>query len=167
MGIYTDNKYFVHNLKFKLFFNPKSNSIYFTKIPIYAYSNITDDQRLSYIRKIDYSFLVKNINQLLYINYKKIKLVGVGYKMSLKKKKNVTLLDLKLGYSHFIYIKIPSNLEVFCPEPSVIFITGDSINNINKLAWLIRSFRIPDVYKVKVFYMNMKKFFLKKVKNLS
>merc|ERR1712071_727992 len=50
-----------------------------------------------------------------------------------KKKKNVTLLDLKLGYSHFIYIKIPSNLEVFCPEPSVIFITGDSINNIIKL----------------------------------
>merc|ERR1712127_1126153 len=74
--IHTDNKYFVHNLKFKLFFNPKSNSIY-------AYSNITDDQRLSYIRKIDYSFLVKNINQLLYINYKKKKCNSIRFKIRL------------------------------------------------------------------------------------
>lgn len=147
--IYSNNSYFVHNLKFKLFFNPKNNSIYFTKIPIYMYSYITDDQILSSIRKIDYSFLMKNINQLLYINYKKIKLVGIGYKVSIIKKNKVTLLDLKLGHSHLIYIKIPSNLKVFCPEPSVIFITGNSIDNINKLAWLIKSFRIPDVYKGK------------------
>jgi large subunit ribosomal protein L6 len=88
---------------------------------------------------------------------KKLNIVGVGYKVIVlaTKKGLFTILQLKLGYSHFIYIKIPRDLIVFCPKPNKIFFYGYNQQKINIISFLIKFYKMPESYKLKgIFYFN-------------
>lgn len=82
---------------------------------------------------------------------KKIQLFGIGYKIfeitTLKKK----ILLLKLGFSHFIYCKIPEKLKIFIIKSTQLCADCDSFfNTIFNLA-VIKSYKKPDIFKGKGF----------------
>ena len=89
------------------------------------------------------------------IKIKKLNLVGVGYRALLINESNQKFLQLRLGYCHSVYLKIPSGIIVHCPKPSKIIILGKCQYSINNFAFKIRSYRKPDPYKGKgVLYSN-------------
>jgi large subunit ribosomal protein L6 len=102
---------------------------------------------------------VTNIKQIIKETTKKTKkklnIIGVGYKVIILTNSYFTILQLKLGYSHFIYIRIPKNLIVISPKPNKIFFYGYFQQRINLLAFLIKSYKMPEPYKAKgIFYFN-------------
>ena len=104
-------------------------------------------RKIKAYRGLDLSLIKQSLSQLYLINYKQVSLVGVGYRSFISSKSNT--LTLKLGYSHEIFIKIPSNLNVICPKPNIIFVSGYSLYDVNLFVNFIRSFRKPEPYKGK------------------
>jgi large subunit ribosomal protein L6 len=76
-------------------------------------------------------------------------LVGVGYRASVIKEKNIKKLFLKLGYSHPISLEIPSNLDVLCPKPTRILIKGCNKQIVFNFASILQKFKMPEPYKGK------------------
>ncbi len=76
-------------------------------------------------------------------------LVGVGYKAEAKGQ----ILELSLGYSHDIYIKLPDEVKVETKTERrsnpIITLTSVDKQLIGQVAAKIRSFRPPEPYKGK------------------
>jgi len=88
---------------------------------------------------------------------KKLKLLGVGYRVFLIEIVNIHFIHLKLGYSHSIYFKIPNSVLVKSHKSIKLFISGNSYNFVSQIAALIRRFKLPEPYKGKgVLYENEK-----------
>jgi len=86
-----------------------------------------------------------------------LKLVGVGYKVSLGLINNVSVLILNLGYSHTVSIRIPVSLKVACTKNTAISIFGSDKQFVNNFAAVIRSYKKPEPYKGKgILYQNEK-----------
>jgi len=94
--------------------------------------------------------------------YKKIKLVGVGYKAVVDNK----FLILKLGYSHNIYFRVPSDITIMCLKSNKIFILGNSYEKITQIAFLIKSYKFPEPYKGKGILYENEKIVLKEGKKI-
>jgi len=76
---------------------------------------------------------------------KKLELVGVGYRAQMKGK----ALSLALGYSHDIDYEPPAGVDIKCPKPTEIEISGADKQVVGQTAAEIRSFRPPEPYKGK------------------
>lgn len=76
---------------------------------------------------------------------KKLKLVGVGYKVNIDKNK----LILFIGFSHTINYPLPENITAECPSQNEIIIKGIDKQIVQQIAAIIRSYKIPDPYKGK------------------
>jgi len=84
---------------------------------------------------------------------KRLKLVGVGFKAFLNK----NLIQLRLGFSHSIFYKIPQKIEIKVVKSDSIFIFGNSIQIVTQLASIIKCYKKPEPYKGKgIFYYNEK-----------
>lgn len=89
--------------------------------------------------------------------YKKLIFVGLGYKFLLIKKNTLRLLQLKLGYSHDIYIKVPCEINLQWYNHNSIYILSKSIIILNGFSNKIKAYRIPDTYLGKgIMYFNEK-----------
>lgn len=87
---------------------------------------------------------------------KQLNIIGVGYRASIEDTSK-DILNLKLGYSHPIYIKIPKNLKINCLKPTKISIFGSDKQEVNQMASAIRSYKLPEPYKGKgILYQNEK-----------
>jgi len=87
--------------------------------------------------------------------YKKLNLVGVGYKVFIIKNATVNLVHFKLGYSHSIYFKIPHSVFIKCHKTTKLFISSNNFNYVSQIAALLRSYKIPEPYKGKgILYSN-------------
>ena len=94
--------------------------------------------------------LIHNMDVRVYEGYKKeMELVGVGYRA------NATgqVLDLALGYSHAIYIKLPPEVKVEAKSernknPLIILESADK-QLLGQVCAKIRSLRKPEPYKGK------------------
>lgn len=88
--------------------------------------------------------------------HKKLKLVGVGYKVFEEFTKfNEKLLHFKLGYSHSLYYKIPKNISIKIHQSTKMFVSGHCLFNISQCASNLRKFKIPEPYKGKgILYVN-------------
>lgn len=97
--------------------------------------------------------------------YKKLNLVGVGYKVfKTKNFVNNDILLFKLGFSHFIYIKVNKNkVNLFCLKNIRLFITGDFLK-INQVSALIKSLKKPESYKGKGIRFQNEHIVLKQIK---
>jgi ribosomal protein L6P/L9E len=97
--------------------------------------------------------------------YKKLNLVGVGYKVFKAKSINHNeILLFKLGFSHLIYIRIDkTDHDLVCLKNTKLFITGDVVK-VNKLSALIKSFKKPESYKGKGIRFQDEKITLKQIK---
>lgn len=74
-----------------------------------------------------------------------LEIIGVGYRAAVQGKK----LNLQLGYSHEINYDIPDGVEVKCPRPTAIEVTGISREKVGQAAAQIRAYRKPEPYKGK------------------
>jgi len=134
------------NLNFKLLINKSKNFFYVTNI---LTNNVSDKKKSQHLRMLEVSNIRKTLIEILTVLTKKLKLVGVGYRAFIKKSNNSYFLQLKLGYSHDIFIKISNQVKIVCPKPDTIILSGKSSIHLNKLTNLIRSYKIPDSYKGK------------------
>ncbi|PPR43777.1 MAG: 50S ribosomal protein L6 [Alphaproteobacteria bacterium MarineAlpha6_Bin2] len=88
--------------------------------------------------------LINNIILGILNEYKKtLKLVGTGYKAVLQG----TNLKINVGYSHDIDYNIPEGINIKCPNPNTIEISGCNKEQVGQVTADIRSFRKPEPYK--------------------
>jgi large subunit ribosomal protein L6 len=76
---------------------------------------------------------------------KKLEITGVGYRAAVQGSN----VQLQLGYSHDIVFPIPKGIQVVCPKPTEIVITGIDKQQVGQVAAEIRQFRPPEPYKGK------------------
>lgn len=76
---------------------------------------------------------------------KRLEINGVGYRAALAGKD----LQLQLGYSHDVVYAVPEGVEVVCPKPTEIVVSGIEKQKVGQVAAEIRRFRSPEPYKGK------------------
>lgn len=76
-------------------------------------------------------------------------LTGVGFRFSLNKTRKSVVLQIRLGYSHHVFLQIPPEINIVCIGGSKLIIAGHYSRKVNALAALIRSQKVPDCYKGK------------------
>lgn len=76
---------------------------------------------------------------------KRLEITGVGYRAAVQGQN----LQLQLGYSHDIDYPIPQGIQVQCPKPTEIVVTGIDKQKVGQVAAEIRRFRPPEPYKGK------------------
>ena len=76
---------------------------------------------------------------------KELNMNGVGYTAELKN----DFLLVNAGYSHPVYLEIPTEVKIEVPNPTTIIISGVSKQNVGDVAAKIRSIRKPEPYKGK------------------
>lgn len=93
-----------------------------------------------------YRALVNNMVEGVTNGYKKeLNMNGVGYTAELKN----DFLLVNAGYSHPVYLEIPTEVKIEVPNPTTIIISGVSKQNVGDVAAKIRSIRKPEPYKGK------------------
>jgi large subunit ribosomal protein L6 len=76
---------------------------------------------------------------------KRLEISGVGYRAAVQGSN----LQLQLGYSHDVAYPIPQGIQIACPKPTEIVITGIDKQQVGQVAAEIRRFRPPEPYKGK------------------
>ncbi|MDC4163280.1 50S ribosomal protein L6 [Mycoplasma sp. T363T] len=99
-----------------------------------------------------YNALITNAITGVTVGFKKeLRLIGVGYKATLKG----NVLNLQLGYSHPIDIEIPKDLKVDVQKNTEITISGVDKEKVGEFAIQVRKWREPEPYKGKgVLYLD-------------
>jgi len=84
-------------------------------------------------------------------------LVGVGYRAVLEEDPRGTVaggngkrLNMKLGYSHSVFVPIPSHMKAEVPIPTKIVLSCNDKQKLGLFAAKVRGFRKPEPYKGKV-----------------
>ncbi|MTH97361.1 50S ribosomal protein L6 [Roseibium sp. RKSG952] len=76
---------------------------------------------------------------------KQLAITGVGYRAQVQGKN----LQLALGFSHDVIFPIPEGIDIKCPKPTEIVISGIDKQTVGQVAAEIREFRPPEPYKGK------------------
>jgi large subunit ribosomal protein L6 len=76
---------------------------------------------------------------------KTLEINGVGYRAAMKGQ----TLQLQLGFSHDVDFEIPKGIEVKCPKPTEIVVSGIDKQLVGQVAAEIRRYRRPEPYKGK------------------
>lgn len=76
---------------------------------------------------------------------KKLNLIGVGYRATIKE----NILHLSLGFSHPVYYKLPEGITGECPTQTEILLKSADKQAIGQVAAEIRAYRPPEPYKGK------------------
>ena len=76
---------------------------------------------------------------------KTLEITGVGYRAAVQGEN----LQLQLGHSHDINYPVPEGIEVKCPKPTEIVVSGIDKQLVGQVAAEIRRFRRPEPYKGK------------------
>lgn len=150
-------------LKLKIIILKEKNLIIITNL----YSNKKFNNLnffLSSLQGTTVSLIKKAFSEVLFINCKKLKLVGVGYKALLNENKK--FLQLKLGYSHDLYYKIPSSIKLEIRHSTTIFIFGYDFLNVCSVSSILRNFKKPEPYKGKGILYSNEKLMLKEGKKV-
>lgn len=77
----------------------------------------------------------------------KMKLIGVGYRATVKDSK----LQIKAGYSHEVSYPIPDDVKILSSKAkgTILLIKGKELLTVKQISTDIRGFRKPDAYKGK------------------
>jgi len=76
---------------------------------------------------------------------KSLEINGVGYRAEVQGKN----LKLNLGFSHDVLFPIPEGIDIKCPRPVEIVISGIDKQKVGQVAAEIRRYRPPEPYKGK------------------
>ena len=143
------------DIKIKLKVLKHKNCIIVTDLPFLKTSSNLKKKKI--IQGETFFSIKKAFSDIKRVTFKKLKLVGVGYKVFEITNKNLSnkLLNFKLGYSHNIYIKIPNNIETITKQSNKLFVSGYNSKLISKISSTIKNYKTPDPYKGKgVLYFN-------------
>lgn len=87
--------------------------------------------------------------------YKKLKIIGVGYRTEFTENFDKSLLTFKLGYSHFLYMRTFKTLTIKCITKTKLCIFGSSYEDVSQFSALVRNNKLPEPYKGKgILYEN-------------
>lgn len=70
---------------------------------------------------------------------------GVGYRAAVQGR----TLNLQLGFSHDVLFPIPEGIDIKCPSPTQIKVSGIDKQQVGQVAAKIRGYRPPEPYKGK------------------
>jgi large subunit ribosomal protein L6 len=135
-------------LKLKVFIDTTKKIISVSPSAFFSISN-KEKKKIKTLRNTTVALIKHIIIETSNLVYKKLKINGVGYRAFFTESFDNKLLSLKLGYSHFIYFKIPNNLTVTCPTKTKLCIFGNSYEDVSHISALIRANKIPEPYKGK------------------
>lgn len=76
---------------------------------------------------------------------KELEIQGVGYRAAVQGK----TLNLQLGFSHDINHPIPDGVQIVCPKPTEITITGIDKQRVGQTAAEVRGYRPPEPFQGK------------------
>lgn len=76
---------------------------------------------------------------------RKLEINGVGYRAQMSGKN----VQLQLGLSHDVVYQVPEGIEVKCPKPTEIEISGIEKQRVGQVAAELRGLRPPEPYKGK------------------
>ena len=76
---------------------------------------------------------------------KTLLLNGVGYRAEMRGQQ----LRMQLGFSHDIIYPVPDDIEIACPRPTEITVSGKDRQRVGQVAANLRAFRPPEPYKGK------------------
>ena len=152
-------------LKTKIILENTKRVILITRDP---FGNVSNNERkkLKAIQGTQVSLIKQSLLDMSFLFCKKLNIIGVGFRVSAAKISNFNLLHFRLGYSHYVYFKIPKNLEIFCLKANKLLIVGNSYTTVTQVAALIRSFKIPEPYKGKGIVYTTEKIILKEGKKV-
>ena len=112
------------------------------EIRVKAASNETFSKAMSGTIRSLLSNMVEGVNSGF---EKKLTLVGVGYRAQA----NGDVLNLSLGFSHPVDMKLPNGISAKTPSPTEIIISGIDKQKVGQIASEVRAFRPPEPYKGK------------------
>jgi len=76
---------------------------------------------------------------------RRLEISGVGYRAAVQGRS----LNLALGFSHDVNHALPDGIDVQCPKPTEIIVTGIDKQKVGQVAAEIRRYRPPEPYKGK------------------
>ena len=103
------------------------------------------DPKLNALAGTTRALLANNVKGVSELFFKKMQLVGVGYRAQLKDH----CLSLTLGKSHPEEFKIPEGITIETPSQTEIIIKGIDKQLVGQVAANIRALRPPEPYKGK------------------
>lgn len=127
-------------------------------IKFYPKDNLERD--INILWGTEYSLLKNYIDGISKGYTKVLDLIGVGFKTLLDK----NFLIFKLGYSHKVIYKIPSNILIKCPKQNKIIIFGINKQEVNEAVAKIQLLKKIDPYKGKGILLENTKLKLKEGK---
>jgi large subunit ribosomal protein L6 len=152
-------------LKTKLITEEKKRIVKITQDSFFKISN-DEKKKLRIVQGTQVSLLKQVFLDISLSFCKKLNLVGVGFRVSILKLLGKDFLYFKLGYSHFIYFKIPKKLKIVCPKATKLFVLGHSYVFVTQIAALIKLYKVPEPYKGKGILYTTEKITLKEGKKM-
>lgn len=151
--------------KLKIFCSKNKKTIFVSTLPISKISN-KEKKNINAIKGTTLATIKLLIIETNSNLYQKLKLIGVGYRVSEYESSKENLMILKLGYSHQIHFKVSKNLKFLCIKLTKIFIFGNSLHEVTNEASKIRFFKKPEPYKGKGILYESEKIKLKEGKKV-
>jgi large subunit ribosomal protein L6 len=152
-------------LNVQLFLIKSKNIIKVIPLPFFKISN-NEQKKIKALQGTTVALIKQLIVETSAVLYRKLKLIGVGYRAFDVDNLNNKLLLFKLGYSHFLYFRISNEVKKFCLKMTKLFIYGNSYQNVTQIASLIRSYKKPEPYKGKGILNETEKIILKEGKKV-
>ncbi|PCI24068.1 MAG: 50S ribosomal protein L6 [SAR324 cluster bacterium] len=82
----------------------------------------------------------------------RLSFVGIGFRVEAIEK---GFIKLKLGFSHFVFVKIPPYIRVFAPKKTVLVVESIDDQLLKEFCARLQSLKAPDAYKGKgILYKN-------------
>lgn len=150
-------------LNFEICLFVEKNTIYITKYLVHKNLDSLQKRNIKSLRKNLNSKIKQNILESSILINKRLKLIGVGFKVFFT---NKSLIQFRLGFSHPIFYKIPKKIEIKIAKSNSIFIFGNSIQTVTQLASNIKAYKKPEPYKGKGISYYTEKIKLKQGKKL-
>ena len=152
-------------LNLQLFLHKTKNIIKVSSIPFLKMAN-HKKKKIKIYQGLIVALIKQFITESSVLLYQKLKLTGIGYRAFFVENFKKQLLLFKLGYSHFIYFKKPTEIEIYCLKTTKLFLYGNSYQYLTQTSSLIRSYRKPEPYKGKGILYNNEKIILKEGKKI-
>jgi len=152
-------------LKVQLFFSKKDNIIKVSSLP-FGSTSFIEKKNLLKMQGTTCALIKQKLIETTSVLYKKLKLVGVGYRLVTEENFDNQLILLKLGFSHFIYFRITKRFSFFLKKRTQLFVSGQSYQGLTQLVSNIRMLKVPEPYKGKGILYEDEKIVLKEGKKV-
>jgi len=135
-------------LKIQIFINHRLKTIIISPLLFVQTSNKV--KKYTKVLQNTFAVLIKYmIIESSMLIYKKLKIIGVGYRMNFTENFKNSVITFKLGYSHYIYIRTFKDVSVYYIFKTKLCLFGNSYENVSQFSAKIRSYREPEPYKSK------------------